>query len=339
MSYSIKIKSQKNNFLFRNLLALFLFTILIFACSCSKNEQTKNSEDNKYKKATVMDNGLKIQFDSQSPALNLLKVTTAEKGSATISVVAPARVVACISKAQNSNDKIVIFESSDVTSLYSLYKQSKINLLKSQKNLERVKDMFNNNTAVAKDVSDAESDFANSQASLSEIEGKLRILGYNPIDLEKAPIHTAWLICDVSESQIKDVDKGEGVPIVFSSFPDKKFYGKAESIGDVVDSQTRTIKVRVSLTNPGDKLIPGMFAKVDFGDPIKDVILLPQSAVVTVDSNDYVFAKTSENTFERIKVITGFPTDHNVVVLRGVNAGENIVTDGAMLLKGLSFGF
>jgi multidrug efflux pump subunit AcrA (membrane-fusion protein) len=286
-----------------------------------------------------MDNGLKIQFDSQSPALNLLKVTTAQKGSATISVVAPARVVACISKAQNSNDKVILFESSDVTSLYSLYKQNKINLLKSQKNLERVKDMFNNNTAVAKDVSDAESDLANSQASLSEIEGKLRILGYNPIYLEKAPIHTVWLICDVLESQIKDVDKGESVPIIFSSFPDKKFYGKAESIGDVVDPQTRTIKVRVSLINPGDKLIPGMFAKVDFGDPIKDVILLPQSAIITVDSNDYVFAKTSENTFERIKVITGFSSDQNVVVLHGVNAGEHIVTDGAMLLKGLSFGF
>ncbi len=82
-----------------------------------------------------------------------------------------------------------------------------------------------------------------------------------------------------------------------------------------------------------------MFAKIDYGDPMPSVFTLPNSSIVTVDGKDYVFVKSSPGIFERRSVnIVNSATDH-VVVSRGLNDGDEVVTGGALLLKGLSFGF
>jgi multidrug efflux pump subunit AcrA (membrane-fusion protein) len=135
------------------------------------------------------------------------------------------------------------------------------------------------------------------------------------------------------------VQKGEDVDIVFSSYPDKKFIGRATSLGDAIDPVTRSIKVRVTMPNPGIKFVPGMFAKVDFGDPIPSVVLLPLSSVVTVDGRDYAFVETSPGTYERREIVTATSNATQVIVLKGITENEKVVSSGAMLLKGLSFGF
>jgi multidrug efflux pump subunit AcrA (membrane-fusion protein) len=135
------------------------------------------------------------------------------------------------------------------------------------------------------------------------------------------------------------VQNGEDVDIVFSSLPDKKFIGREAAIGDIVDPSTRTVKVRVTIGNPNRRFLPGMFARVDFGDPQSGVILLPFSAIVTVEGNDYAFVQTGEREFARRKVTTSRATENNVVVRSGIAGDEKVVTNGTLLLKGLSFGY
>jgi multidrug efflux pump subunit AcrA (membrane-fusion protein) len=82
-----------------------------------------------------------------------------------------------------------------------------------------------------------------------------------------------------------------------------------------------------------------MFAKIDYGDPIPSVYTLPTSAVVTVDGQDYVFIESDPGIFERRPVTIVNSSTDRVVVSRGLHDGDDVVIKGALLLKGLSFGF
>ena len=319
-------------------LSLIVITSFILLLSCT-DKGNRGDPPLSEKKAVISNNGETITFPSGSPGLKEINTIVAKKGEATISVIAPARVVAMITSGLNSNDKTVIFESSDLTTLYSSYKQAKQNVIRTSKNLARTKEMFENQAVTAREVNDAETDALNANNSLAEMEGRLRTAGYNPNEIENAKIGSMWIISDVPESQLKDVDKGEDVDIRFDSYPDKKFIGRVDAIGDVLDPATRTVKVRVIISRLPVKFLPGMFCRVDFGDPIKSVITLPLSSIVTVDGKDYTFVETSDGIFVRRQVITTISGDTNVVVMKGINDDDKVVSSGTILLKGLSFGY
>ncbi len=199
--------------------------------------------------------------------------------------------------------------------------------------------MYENLAATGRDLNQSETDLANAKAAIAEMESRLRTAGFNPNELSDTPSGSVWLIADVTETQLNEVDKGEAVDVYLDSSPDKKFEGKAISVGDIVDPVTRTVKVRVTMRNINGKLLPGMYGKVDFGDPKDNVLLIPLKAVFTVEGKDYVFVEKSQNEFVRQSVILGPQNNNKVIVLKGIADGDKIVTDGTMLLKGLSFNF
>ncbi len=291
------------------------------------------------RKATVADNGTTILFPPGSPGLAQLSATTVKKGTAMISVIAPARVVASVVPLSGDTGKTVVFDSPDVTSLYSQYRQSVSNVDRTMRNLARMREVFANQGATARDLNEAENDAATARASLAEMEGKLIGLGFNPRELASSRIGTLWLISDVPENQLHEVQKGEDVDVRFTAFPDRNYVGTAEAVGAVIDPVTRTVKVRVSMKNPKGELRPGMFAGVDFGDPQPDVVLVPLSALVTVEGNDYAFVETAPGTFQRRHLVISNADDKQAIVSKGLDGGEQVVTNGAMLLKGLSFGY
>lgn len=309
------------------------------ATGCTDNGGARENAVPPPQRAEVSEGGTTITFPPGSAGLRQVRGAQVKKGRATISVIAPARVVASILPAITGSDRTILFESSDVTSLWSGYRQARGNVNLTAANRIRIKEMFENQGATIKDLNQSEVDAANARASMAESEGKLRALGYNPAELDRSTPNTVWLISDVPENQLNEVQKGEDVDVVFSSFPDKIFNGRAEAIGDVVDPVTRTVKVRVTMPNPRGKLLPGMFARVDFGDPLEGALVLPLSAIVTVDGKDYAFVESAPGVFARRPVTLAHSGATETIVLSGINDGDKVVTAGAMLLKGLSFGF
>jgi membrane fusion protein, heavy metal efflux system len=147
------------------------------------------------------------------------------------------------------------------------------------------------------------------------------------------------VIADVPETEMNQVHHGEPVAITFNSFPDAAYRGRAEAIGDIVDPVTRTVKVRVSVPNERGRLLPGMFARAEFGEEHSSAIILPLAAVVTVEGKDHVFVEAAPGVFQRREVTLVNSTRTEVVVLRGIVDDDRVVTKGTMLLKGLSFGY
>lgn len=240
---------------------------------------------------------------------------------------------------QGKHSSVVLFENPETTSFFSQYRQAKTTLALNESNLKRIREMYQNQGVTTKEVHQAEADCSNSKALLEEMEARLRTLGFNPSDIETAPTGTVWMISDVPESQLHNVEHGERVYIKLSSFPNQTFAGHVEAIGDAIDPATRTVKVRISMKNTSVRLLPGMFAKVDFTEPQDHIIILPPSAIITVEGKDYAFVQTDVNRFERRIVTVASLLPEHVIVVSGLQQGERVVVEGAILLKGLSFGF
>lgn len=305
-------------------------------CSDTSGKQAPHENTGR---AVVTNSGLRIAFPQGSPGLSEFRVQTVVKGSATLSLTAPARIVASFSLQVNGKSKIILFDSPDVTTLYSQYRQSKANVKLTETTLERIKQMYSNLAVTAKDLNQAETDASTAKAALEEMEGRLRVLGFDPSELESVKGNRVWLMASVPEDQIHEIIKGEPVKIKFDAYPGDSFTGRAEALGDIIDPSTREVKVRIALYNPGGRLLPGMFAQVDFGNKINGAFILPLSAVVTVEGDNYLFVQTMPNVFERRTVIIANSDASNLVILSGITSGEKVVISGAMLLKGLSFGY
>ncbi len=146
-------------------------------------------------------------------------------------------------------------------------------------------------------------------------------------------LSTVWVASDVPERSVSLVHVGEPVTISFVAFPDEVFRGRVARIGDVLDPQTRTLKVYVELPNPGGRLRPEMFGSVRQAGTPRMVPVLPAEAVVQEYGRSTVFAERAPGQYERRPVTLGRPAGERLPVLGGVHAGDRVVVDGAVLLK------
>lgn len=287
----------------------------------------------------VKENGEVIFFPPGAQGRVRIETRPFGSGKEFIQIQAPARVVATVGHSVSSGGRIVLFESADLNTAYSMYKQARNASARSSKNLKRIRDMYSMQVATEKDVIEAETDAGNSGAQVAESEGKLRAAGVNPSDLNSYGSNIVWMIADISESRLDSTKAGKSVNITFNSFPDKKIKGKVQAVGDNVDPATRTVKVRIILPNDSHKYKPGMFAKVEFIDDAKAPLVLPFTSIFTVESENYVFVEEMKDTFRKKKVVIGNSNADYVEILQGLKKGDSVVTEGVMLLKGLSVGF
>jgi cobalt-zinc-cadmium efflux system membrane fusion protein len=146
-------------------------------------------------------------------------------------------------------------------------------------------------------------------------------------------LSTVWVSSDVPEPFIRLVHTGEPVTISLVAFPDEVFTGRVARIGDVLDAQTRTLKVYVELPNPQGRFRPEMFGSVRHAGPPRRMPVLPLGAIVQEYGRSTVFAERAPGRYERRSVTVGRPLGERVPVLGGVQAGDRVVVDGAVLLK------
>jgi membrane fusion protein, heavy metal efflux system len=149
-----------------------------------------------------------------------------------------------------------------------------------------------------------------------------------------ADLSTVWVSAEVPEPSVRLIHIGEPVSISFVSFPGESFTGKVARIGDVLDPQTRTLKVLVELPNPQGRLRPEMFGSLRLLGPKRMVPVVPPAAIVQEYGQSSVFVEQKPGQFERRQISTGVRIGAVVAVLSGVQAGDRVITDGAVLLKG-----
>lgn len=147
-----------------------------------------------------------------------------------------------------------------------------------------------------------------------------------------ADLARVWALVDVFERDVGRVRHGQAAMLTLTAYPGETFRGRVDLIYPVLSGETRTLRVRVELKNPGLKLKPGMFGDVALEVPAADALLIPREALVEMGEHQYVFVARDAGKFEPRSVQTGARGDDRVEILTGLSEGETVVATGNFLL-------
>ena len=252
-------------------------------------------------------------------------------------------------------------------------RQSAATLTKAEADEERVRDLLEHGAAAQKDLLAARNDRAQAVAAeetaravREQANRRLELLGLRPfafgqrvtvrapingtvLELSVAPgeyrtdtsaplmtvadLSRVWVSAEVAEPAIGSIRVGDAVGITLVAFPGQELTGRVARIADVVDPQTRTVKVHVQLANADGRLRPDMFGSMRHAGSPRLVPVLPLAAVVREYGRSVVFVEQAPGRFTRREVELGARAGTRVAALGGVSIGERVVVDGAVLLK------
>jgi len=163
------------------------------------------------------------------------------------------------------------------------------------------------------------------------------IISSNKEILRVTNLSTVWVIGQVYEKDLAQLQSGSGVSITTDSYPGELFRGNISYIDPNLDQNTRTAQVRIELPNPDQKFKIGMYVNIAFatiGGSENTVPMISKEAVQTINNQQIVFVATNNaNAFVLRVVKTGAENNGFYPVLEGLRVGESIITEGSFLLR------
>lgn len=140
-------------------------------------------------------------------------------------------------------------------------------------------------------------------------------------------------ILHIPEHEMDKLSKGQQALIHVDAIPGTSFEGKVLRVSPVVNSETGTFKVTVSVNDQSRQLKPGMFGRLRIVyDTHQDALLIPKNAVISEDGINSVFVINNKLAFRKI-INTGYSNGDNIEVLEGLNPADTVVTIGQNSLQ------
>lgn len=148
-------------------------------------------------------------------------------------------------------------------------------------------------------------------------------------------LSTLWLTVHAFERDAVRIQQGVAASLYFPALPGQDFEGTVTVVGNQVERDSRTVPIRIDVNNKNNLLRPGMSATATLpvGATGAPILTVPVASVQRVRNEWCVFLPRDANHFEIRRIGRGRDLGGEVEVLSGVRAGENIVVDGAFLLK------
>lgn len=142
-----------------------------------------------------------------------------------------------------------------------------------------------------------------------------------------------WVMASVPEADIKAIKPGQQADIRAVSYPDEVFKAKVNFISPMLNPETRTLEVRLDVTNRNYRLKPDMFVKVEIGSAGYEWnIVVPRNAVIRTGKMDIVYIKKDNNVFSPVMVTIGGEQDGKYLITSGLSEGDEIVTSAGFLI-------
>ncbi|AOE69793.1 efflux transporter periplasmic adaptor subunit [Pseudomonas fluorescens] len=148
----------------------------------------------------------------------------------------------------------------------------------------------------------------------------------------------------VPEQAVQFIEVGQSVQVEVSARPGQHTLGLVSAINPIVDDSTRNVRVRATLPNPHNRLLPGMFAslQVQLAQPTPQVVV-PEESISYSPAGQYVYVVSPHEaapetagtvlTAKQRPVETGERRNGQVIITRGLAPGEQVVTAGQLKLK------
>lgn len=149
-----------------------------------------------------------------------------------------------------------------------------------------------------------------------------------------ADLRTVWVYASIPEQHIALLDSSNQVEITSDAFPALRWQGKVDYIGAALDPSTNTLKVRLLVETPDEKLKPNMRVTAYLRhDQETARLVVPNQALIPAARHEYRIIKAvTANSFQAVTVKIGRVSQHYTEILSGLEEGESIVASGQFLL-------
>ena len=283
--------------------------------------------------------------------------------------LASGRAVALYAKLGDDVEKgklLLKVRSNDISNAFQTYEQAKADEQLARTQLERAKLLYDKGAIALNDLQVAQDVEEKAAVAVRVSQEQLRNLGadpdhpdpvinvYAPISgtiveqnvVQSASVHTpdnqpnlftianlstVWLLCDVYENDLGFVRLGDRADIQLNALPNQTFHGRVSNISRVLDTATRSAKVRIELSNPGPVRV-GMFATaIFFALHGTNYPMVPASAVLHLHDKDWVFVPQGNGQFRRLTVAGGKMQGSMQLIMAGLSPGQQVVKDALAL--------
>jgi len=262
--------------------------------------------------------------------------------------------------------ELAVIKSADVTNYVKDYEVDKANLDVAKKALQNAESLYKSGFASETDYLTAKKEYEKAEQEVSRSREVLRIYGGatktdQPFFVVKAPISgyivdknvnagqelrpdnadamfvisnlkKVWILANVYETDIAAIKTGLPVEVKTLSYPDKTFGGKISNVSNVLDANSRVMKVRVEMDNPNGLLKPDMFATVHLHLAQDEKMLTVPLKAVVFDNDSYFVIVNRNGNYEKHKVEVLKNTSRSAFLKGDLKPGDVVVTEGSLLL-------
>lgn len=262
---------------------------------------------------------------------------------------------------------LAIMRSTEVSEVQGDLREAKAEVAIEKKQLDVAKDLEAKGINSQKEVVEAEQEYNAALAHLNEAEQKLSILGSDETSSEitiKAPIggyviernanigqvvredvpeveplflvgqlNDVWVVAHVYETDIDKVKVGDEVDITTIAYPDKVYKGKIEYVASVLDPESKTLEVRVTIPNAHGELKPEMFARVTLNYQQQlQVPSIPNNSIVFDDNKNYAVIYNGRDSIS-LREVELYPVKTDRTLVKdGLQIGERIISKHQLLV-------
>lgn len=269
--------------------------------------------------------------------------------------------------AVKAGDVLFEIESSDLAQAVSDERKAQSTLALTRRNLERQRSLDQANISARRDLEQAQSDYEQADSEAARAHARVAALGGTaasggsarlavraPVSghvielnaavgsfwndntasvMTVADLSSVYVTASAQEKDLARLHAGQDAEIALDAYPGQPLQAKVKSVGQVLDPDTRTVKVRILVANTDDRLKPGMFAQAILREQAHTGLLVPMTAVVQSGFANRVFVEVAPWKFEARKIMLGAQVGNDVEVTDGLQAGTRVVVKDGVLLN------
>lgn len=146
-----------------------------------------------------------------------------------------------------------------------------------------------------------------------------------------ADLSAVWVLAEIPEVDMKGITVGMSAMLDFPTVG-QPFPARVAFIYPTLTERTRTLQVRLIVSNPKGTLRPGLYGSAEFQAVAKHVLTVPRDAVIDTGSTQHVFVATTPGRFEPREVVIGTRRVDSIEIESGLKEGEQVVSSGVFLL-------
>ncbi len=353
---------MKKNFLY--IVVLRVFSVVAFSCKAPEVEQLTaptaitdsliQTLETAY--AKMADNDAEIKLNG--------KIVANETRMAKVFAMVSGKVQGVYTELGDyvkKGQKLTTLRSTEIAEVSNELIISEANVELTAKNMQAMKDLYEGKLATEQEFINAKIEYNKALAALNRARQVSAITGGNkeilnllsPISgyvIEKnisdnteirqdhdaslftiADLSEVSVLANVYETDIRGIREGDDVIVNTLTFPDRNYRGRIDKLFRVLDPSTRTMQVRINLSNQDLSLKPEMYAAVKVRLRAEGrVLTIPARALVMESSKYYVILK--KDAAISVKEVDLLKRNEHTAFIRGLNDGDEVVISSQIFL-------